>query len=473
MCEELKDNLEIEELLEEDEDNQSEYIPLKDHKYAIVSKVAYLIGVASDKFADEGAIYKKDIYTQLNINKNARIVRNLCSLRTAIEKCYAYLLREFQSGRDVLSVKECIPESIVLSLSNDGIRLSQKRGTSPVQYIIEINKTLSDRINNVKSVFPTWINWEYIKDMFIMPNGFTVQGAAEAAQVYYDHKACYPYAIYINWPPEENGNILLNDRKFVSLLYEQHNDRFTDISKVMDASEYVKSNIYDFIDAGNKIAMIVDCENSSVYNLISMLRGLKWENCLEKISKIVLVDGTSTNEGWKELENYTDIPVEHIMTERLKEEKSLVDGTVIAKTYEEFYENSVDSFILLSSDSDFWALIKMLKKAKFLVAVEHIKCGPDLKEKLEENCIFYCYLDDFYSGEEADQMKNDMLLKMIAGNLKERSFNLKDVLDDCLLSLRIDLTEVQKKQFYTKYLKSLQFSINEDGKAELKFKDRV
>ena len=59
--------------------------------------------------------------------------------------------------------------------------------------------------------------------------------------------------------------------------------------------------IYNFIDEGDRIDIIVDCENSNVYQLISMLRALRWEGHLEKLLKIVLVDGTSTNEGWNEL----------------------------------------------------------------------------------------------------------------------------------------------------------------------------
>ena len=109
-------------------------------------------------------------------------------------------------------------------------------------------------------------------------------------------------------------------------------------------SEHLKSSIYDFIDKAERIVMIADCENSDPYNLICALKGLKWENALEKVAKIILINDKYASTSWSDLSSYTDIPVEHLMTERVKGNKSLVDGTLIAKTYEEFYEEHTDSF---------------------------------------------------------------------------------------------------------------------------------
>ena len=53
---------------------------------------------------------------------------------------------------------------------------------------------------------------------------------------------CYPYQMYINWFPAEEGNILFNDKKFVTLLYSWNGDRFTEYSKVSDVSYVV--NVY-------------------------------------------------------------------------------------------------------------------------------------------------------------------------------------------------------------------------------------
>ena len=60
----------------------------KDHTYELVSKVAYLIGVPLRIFENEHEPPKLELYDQLERDKNARIIRNLCIIRTAIERNY-------------------------------------------------------------------------------------------------------------------------------------------------------------------------------------------------------------------------------------------------------------------------------------------------------------------------------------------------------------------------------------------------
>lgn len=44
--------------------------------------------------------------------------------------------------------------------------------------------------------------------------------------------------------------------------------------------------------------------------------------------------------------------------------------------------------------------------------IEREKCGPDMKEALADSGIFYCYLDDFYSGNSEDIKKNALFKEM-------------------------------------------------------------
>lgn len=59
-------------------------------------------------------------------------------------------------------------------------------------------------------------------------------------------------------------------------------------------------------------------------------------------------------------ESFVKIPVEHIMIERLKQNKSLVDIKLTARACQEHYQKQVDSFVIVSSDSDYWGLISCL-----------------------------------------------------------------------------------------------------------------
>ena len=65
-----------------------EQIAYKDSTYELVSKVAYLIGVPLRIFQNEHEPPKIEIYILLEQDKNARIIRNLFIIRSAIERNY-------------------------------------------------------------------------------------------------------------------------------------------------------------------------------------------------------------------------------------------------------------------------------------------------------------------------------------------------------------------------------------------------
>ena len=440
------------------------YVPTKDQKYVVVSKMAYLLGVWPESFTEDGCL-KKEIYNQMQMYKPARIIRNLTTIRTSIERGYKRIQEGLILGKQsVFLMDDVIPQWAVEGLTKDGVKVPFNAPLADA--LIFVNTQINDRINNCRRYLPDWLNWEYIRDLFIMPNGTTPQGCLESAKVYYKHMNAFPYRVYINLDSDPEVFLFQNDKTFVTQIYYYNNDDFTDLGKVQDLSEHLKSSIYEFIDKAERIVMIADCENSDPYNLICALKGLKWENALEKVAKIILINDKYASTSWSDLSSYTDIPVEHLMTERVKGNKSLVDGTLISKVFLEFYEEHTDSFILLSSDSDYWALIKMLSKASFLVMAEHDKCGPDLINAFSENQIKYCFLDDFYSGDgETAELKKEMLMRNLIADISSHDFNIKELFEHALKRMRLDMPDREQRQFYAEYLKNLKISIADDGRV--------
>ena len=449
---------------------EDERILYKDSTYDIVSKVAYLIGVPKHIFENEHEPPKLEIYELLEKDKSARIIRNLCVVRAAIERRFGKINDKIRKEyKSIYSLPELIPQDALRQLDLDGASFYKKSSTKLAHHIIEINKLIRDRINNCKHIFPVWLNWDYIRDLFNMKNGLTEEGTKAAAGVYFTNLECYPYSIFINWNPQPNGNILYNDKKFVTLLYQWHNDYFSDYSKVSDAGSFVKSNIYDFIDDAKRVVMAVDCENSDPYRLCATLKGLDTD-VTAKIQKIMLFDDVHTVDAWRILESHTKIPVEHIMTERVKQTKSLVDIELTAMTCREHYVNLVDSFIIVSSDSDYWGLISSLPDAKFLVMIEREKCGPDMKAALANSGIFYCYIDDFYTGDGEDLKKNALFNEIYRTLDEALNLNVKDMLDAALLATRIDMSPAAKRQFFEKYIKRMSLVIDDDGNATIELR---
>ena len=392
-----------------------EQIAYKDSTYELVSKVAYLIGVPLRIFQNEHEPPKIEIYDRLEQDKNARIIRNLCIIRTAIERNYRKINDIMRMEyRGLLSMPEILPMSSMQQLSNDGISFIKKSSTKLCHHIIEINRLISDRINNCKNLFPIWINWAYIKELFIMPNGLTEDGTKDAADIYYASLSYYPYQMYINWVPMDEGNVLYNDKKFATLLYQWHCDAFTEYSKVSDAGAFVKNNIYDFIDDSEKTVLVVDCENSDPYKLCATLKNLDYE-VIQKITAIILFDDVHTATAWRILENYTRIPVEHIMIEREK-------------------------------------------------------CGPDMKAALAESGIFYCYLDDFYSGNSEDIKKNALFKEMYRWIDNSVHLNVNDMFDAALRNTRIEMSPAERRQFYEKHIRHMTLTIDENGNVSIELK---
>jgi uncharacterized LabA/DUF88 family protein len=439
--------------------------------FTIVSTVAYLAGVPDRIFENESEPPKLEIYKKHEFNKNARIIRNLCTLRTAIERSFGKIVRIMkEEHKNWCAVSEYIPTQCISKLSDDGISL--KTSLKLTQCVIDINKAIADKINNCKDMFPTWLNWDYIKELFIMPNGYTEAGIKQAAEVYYNGFQFYPYQVYINWRPSNVGNIFYTDKKFVELLYRWNCDDFTDVSKVTDISGRTKDAIYDFLERSTNTVFVVDCENSDPYKLFAAFRGLDKEY-MSKINKIILYDDVNTIATWQSLENFVDVPVEYIMVERIKDKKSQIDMKLALGVSREFYQGRADSFILASSDSDYWSLIDSLEGANFLVMIEHEKTSPDLKRRLQEFNIFYCYLDKFYTG-DGDDMKIPMILTAAQNYINARvSLNVTEMMNHAFMQTRIEMSELERKRFCEKYIKTLELKLDADSNLLVQFKKRL
>ncbi len=272
----------------------------------------------------------------------------------------------------------------------------------------------------------------------------------------------YPFQMYIYWQPKDLGGILSSDRKFLKLLYEMHNDTFTDYTKYRDADEDTRNNIYNFIDSSEKTAIAVDCENSNPFKLYSVLKGLNPEE-LAKIEKITLYDDPNTTAGWDWLSKFTQIPVEHIEIDRVTDRKSLVDVRMTASVVTGFYRDGITSFIIVSSDSDFWGLIESLPNAHFLVMYEYEKCGTAIKSALTQHGIYYCAIDDFCTAATED-MKRAVLFAELEKHLPsltgESPLELTQKLYE---ATRVTATKKEMENFCNRYVRTLKLKIS-DGK---------
>lgn len=83
----------------------------KNPRFDIVSRIAYLLGVSEEYFWGEESNFDETIYTGLEECKDARIVRNLCIIRTALLRNNGRIRNLFQY--DMKNI-DTIPEYMLM-----------------------------------------------------------------------------------------------------------------------------------------------------------------------------------------------------------------------------------------------------------------------------------------------------------------------------------------------------------------------
>lgn len=136
-----------------------------------------------------------------------------------------------------------------------------------------------------------------------------------------------------------------------------------------------------------------------------------------------------------------------------------------------YYEYGIDSFILVSSDSDYWGLICSLPNAKFLVMYEYAKCGAAIKNALSKHDIYYCSIDDFCSG-NVEEFKRAVLFDVLDKYLPDIVYlNGKELVQQIYDEARITASDKEKDTFFQRYIRTLSLKCKEDGTFEVVLKN--
>lgn len=428
----------------------------------IAATAAYLIGV-KDHILE--ACFKEscwDTIENLKANRDATVIRYLSRLRTTLFQRFKKTDNEMHYNLKNLNKLDWYNADEIKQLEDWGFEIIKPNYRSE-KYMADFTQLINDNIDKCSSLFYDWVNWEYIRDLFYIPR-FRKEGVMKKEfEKYMANIDYYPFKMYIHWEePKDYGGILFTDGRFLKYLYQMHGDYFDDNSKYKDAAEETKNSIYDFIDESEKTAIVVDCENSDVYKLVGVLKNLNPDE-LAKIEKITLYDDYHTTNGWDFLHKFTGIPVEHIEVERVTDQKSLVDIKMTAGVCQDYYKHDITSFILVSSDSDYWGLISSLPDADFLIMYEYSKCGQAIKDALSENNYYYCSIDDFCSGNTEDFKKAVLFGTLESYYPDILNINGKELARRIHEETRIAATDKEIEIFYNKYIKTLRLKCDKDG----------
>lgn len=452
-------------------------------KRDIVSRVAYLIGIDGRYFGVEQSEnmnpqFYRSVYEEMNADREARIVRNLCRLRTKMQRNFRAIYTEMNADvKNIDAIPDLVPQDALQSLENDGIPFVRAKRRLE-DYIVDVHNYLLPHVPNCQKFIPDWVKWAYIRNMFFIPKGNTVEGNKEAARLYNECRDLFPYQAYINWTPDEgDGNILRDDAKFLPILYDRNRDRFYDMSKVTDAGDAAVEDPDEFFSEAGRVIIAVDCENADPCKVIGIIKELDARHFLGKVAKIILVDDEHTSSQWRALRRNENLPLEYYLTDRVKDEKSAVDVALTIKFYREIAAGKaegkpIDSAIIISSDCDFWPLIELTPEMKFLVMLEYDNCSQAYYQRLQNNDIPFFYIDEYFMSGNLE-LKTEIVLQEVVRDIEDThlsKMNLFSIINRALQKLDLKMTENEAQQFFDRYISSMNISFAKNGSAFLQNK---
>lgn len=483
-------------ILQEEPTEKQENLSFENYTKKQITLVGYLLGIKDVILKNQP--FDQEYLQKIKDKREIKIIRALSNLRMNFMCAYEKIYGEKQVKGPFAQF-----ENMEELIDVPALKYLRAQGFEPLQYginlseftkhIANINQLIEENIENIHKFVPEWIKWEYIKELFIMPDcasgpkGNNYNNRHKASQIntkiheirkdFYNNINFYPYKVYLNWNekrrPDDYGNILFNDGKFLKLLYSSNYDEFTGSEYVIDAKAHTKNDIYDFVAQATNIAIFVDCENVDPYHFAAAIKNLDEEK-INKIKKVVLYDDINTTNAWDILQDILNLPVEHEEVERVKDDKSLVDHALSIGVTKSFYEEQTESVIIASSDSDFWSLMKYLPKIRFFVMNETRRTSDAVIDKLDANSIAHCYMDEF-AQDAIQPYKNMVLRKNLqiildsfnnSGTLEPLSVEemLETVFRRSYVSGHYKQIEKEKEDFYNRYVKKIHLTIKEcDG----------
>lgn len=452
-------------------DVESKYmhIPAAKRTFTIVSMIAYLIGVKKDAF--ENGRLNLDVYERFDEQVPARRIRALCRIRNTLMWYYEDIERAFKYDmKNLDTLPHFFSAEDLQFLHDNGVSLV-KTNARPIAYFGIINQFILSYLHECSELFPLWIEWPFIRDLFVMGDAAKEAVIRETIWAFRANYQFFPYQCYVNWRFDEDyGNILFFDAKFVTLLYEMNGMVFNDYHMVIDAGYGTQNFFHKFIMENEKVVFIVDCENSDPYRLCSTFRNISayHDDFASHISKIILYDDVNAPATWGVFNKYVKgIDIERRVVQRLQGGKSLVDSNMIMGATEEFYTNGVRAFVVVSSDSDFYALTTSLTASKFLIMLEHGKQSRRLIDALESSGIPYCFIDNFSQGDVND-MKTDALISQTKTYVQDRvQLNVASMMVEICKKARVELSKSEEKAFLEKYVKRLRLSVDDNGDVSI------
>ena len=156
---------------------------------SLVSTMAYLLGVRRDLIDKPGRDTR--LLESLARNDDAIIMRSLCNIRSNLMLYFSRTEREMRNELKNLDRQSTYSEDINILYSKNVNII--KANYTVNKYLADINQLINNRLEKIRPLFPEWVNWDYIKDLFVMPKGQNENAIKSESTKFQQNQGNYPF----------------------------------------------------------------------------------------------------------------------------------------------------------------------------------------------------------------------------------------------------------------------------------------
>ena len=136
-------------------------------KYELVTILSYLIGVRNEILDDMCSDEYVELLNSLRESTNARILRYLCKARTSLLRNYKKTDNEIKYNLGNINRMEWFDAENINKLESWEVHIILYNSSAD-KYCVHINKLINEHVDACKKLFPDWVKWEYIRDLFVI-----------------------------------------------------------------------------------------------------------------------------------------------------------------------------------------------------------------------------------------------------------------------------------------------------------------
>lgn len=163
----------------------------------IVTTIGYMIGVKKNILEQCFGEEYHELLQTLYVNKETSIIRYLCKLRTTLMQKFKKTDDEMRFNLKNLNSMDFYDQDNIKQLEKWGFEIIKPNYRSE-KYMLDLAGLISANIDNCFELFPDWVNWNYIKDLFVIPQ-YTKKGVLKSEfNIYMKNIEYYPFQILQN-----------------------------------------------------------------------------------------------------------------------------------------------------------------------------------------------------------------------------------------------------------------------------------